>query len=277
AAAKMDVFRYLDYRKFLGEFYKKRKQESRAFSYRAFARRCGLRSPNHLKRVIERERNLSSEAALSYVDAIGLEGDAGQYFCELVRFDQAKTRKERDSSYRRLTQYRGYRKAHGLDASHHRYHSTWYIPAIREMLPIAGFKPEPKWIAGQLIPSISEKEAAEALDVLEELGMITRTNGVIERSDQVVSTGPETSGLHIVNYHAAMMDKAIQSIDIVAREERDISGVTLCLPSGAIPTLKERIREFRKEVLAMEASEGEGDAVVQLAVQLFPLTKSQDT
>lgn len=276
AAAKMDVFRYLDYRKFLGEFYKKRKQESRAFSYRAFARRCGLRSPNHLKRVIERERNLSSEAALSYVDAIGLEGDAGQYFCELVRFDQAKTRKERDSSYRRLTQYRGYRKAHGLDASHHRYHSTWYIPAIREMLPIAGFKPEPKWIAGQLIPSISEKEAAEALDVLEELGMITRTNGVIERSDQVVSTGPETSGLHIVNYHAAMMDKAIQSIDIVAREERDISGVTLCLPSGAIPALKERIREFRKEVLAMEASEGEGDAVVQLAVQLFPLTKSQD-
>lgn len=275
AAAKMDVFRYLDYRKFLGEYYKKRKQESRVFSYRAFARRCGLRSPNHLKRVIERERNLSDEAALSYVDAIGLEGDAGQYFCELVRFDQAKTRKERDSSYRRLTQYRGYRKAHGLDASHHRYHSTWYIPAIREMLPLAGFKPQPKWIAKQLIPSISEKEAAEALDVLEELGMITRPDGVIERSDQVVSTGPETSGLHIVNYHAAMMDKAIQSIDAVAREQRDISGVTLCLPSGAIPKLKERIRDFRKEVLAMEASEGEGDAVVQLAVQLFPLTKSQ--
>lgn len=271
----MDVFRYLDYRKFLGEYYKKRKQESRVFSYRAFARRCGLRSPNHLKRVIERERNLSDEAALSYMDAIGLEGDAGQYFCELVRFDQAKTRKERDSSYQRLTQYRGYRKAHGLDASHHRYHSTWYIPAIREMLPLTGFKPEPKWIAKQLVPTISEKEAAEALDVLEELGMITREGGVIERSDRVVSTGPETSGLHIVNYHAAMMEKAIQSIDAVAREHRDISGVTLCLPAGAIPKLKERIRDFRKEVLAMEASEGEGDAVVQLAVQLFPLTKSQ--
>ena len=271
----MDVFRYLDYRKFLGEFYKKRKQESRVFSYRSFARRCGLRSPNHLKRVIERERNLSDEAALSYADAIGLEGDAGQYFCELVRFDQAKTRRERDASYQRLTQYRGYQKAHGLDASHHRYHSTWYIPAIREMLPLAGFAPKAKWIAKQLIPNISEKEAAEALAVLEELGMITRKDGVIERCDQVVSTGPETSGLHIVNYHAAMMEKAIASIDAVPRERRDISGVTLCLPAGAIPKLKERIREFRKEVLAMEAAEGEGDEVVQLAMQLFPLTTSQ--
>lgn len=276
AAKTIDVFRYLDYRKFLGEYYKKRKQESRAFSYRSFARRCGLRSPNHLKRIIERERNLSDEAALSYVDAIGLEGDAAQYFCELVRFDQAKTRKERDASYLRLIQYRGYRKAQGLDASHHRYHSTWYIPAIREMLPLDGFKPEAKWIAKQLIPSITEKEAAEALDVLEELGMIKRDEaGVIERSDQVVSTGPETSGLHIVNYHAVMMEKAIQSIDAVARERRDISGVTLCLPVGAIPKLKERIRDFRKEVLAMEVSDGTGDEVVQLAIQLFPLTKSQ--
>ena len=275
-AQSIDVFRYLDYRKFLGEYYKRRKEESRVFSYRSFARRCGLRSPNHLKRVIERERNLSEEAAISYSEAIGLEGDSGLYFCELVRFDQSKSGKEKSASYRRLTQYRGYRKAQGLDASYDRYHSEWYVPAIREMLPLADFSPDPKWIAAQLIPAISERQAADALEVLEDLGMFKRDeNGAIERCDQVVSTGPETSGLHIVHYHAAMMDKAIQSIDAVPRARRDISGVTLCLPAKVIPKLKERIREFRKEILAMEAEAGQGDEVVQLAIQLFPLTKSR--
>ncbi len=277
SAKRIDVFRYLDYRKFLGEYYKRRKRESSVFSYRYFARRCGLRSPNHLKRVIDGERNLSEETAIKYAEAIGLEGDAGLYFCELVRLDQAKSGKERSAAYRRLTQYRGYRKAQSLDASHDRYHSEWYVSAIREMLTLTEFREDPRWIAAQLIPPISAKQAADALKTLDELGMTQRSeSGALERSDPIVSTGPETSGLHIVHYHAAMMDKAIQSIDTVPRTRRDISGVTVCVPANMSPTLKERIREFRKELLAMEASPGQGDEVVQLAIQMFPLTKPHD-
>ncbi|MEM9189228.1 MAG: TIGR02147 family protein [Myxococcota bacterium] len=273
-AKAIDVFRYLDYRKFLGEYYTRKKKEQRGFSYRAFARRCGLRSPNHLKRVIERERNLSEEAAIRYAETIGLEGDEGLYFCELVRFDQAKSRKERSASYRRLTGYRGYRRAQALDAKHDQYHSEWYIPTIREMLPLEDFQSDPKWIAAQLVPPITEREAAEAIDVLEGLGMLQRgPEGELARSDQVVSTGPVTKGLHVVHYHTAMLEKAVESIDLVGPDRRDISGVTLCLPKHAVPKLKKRIQEFRKEIIAMEASDGEGDEVVHLAVQVFPLTE----
>lgn len=270
----LDVFRYLDYRKYLTDFYKRRKKESRTFSFRSFARRAGLRSPNHLKRVMDRERNLGAETAIRYAEALGLDDDAGLYFCELVRFDQAKSRKEKSAAYRRLTQYRGYRRAQGLDAKHDRYHSEWYIPTIREMLARPDFRDDAKWIAAQLIPAITEKQAKEALSVLQELGMLERAeDGSLQRCDRVVSTGPDTSGLHVAHYHGAMMDKAMQSIDAVPFAERDISGVTLCLPVGAIPELKERIRELRKEIIAREAVDGEGDRVVQVAIQLFPLTK----
>ena len=50
------VFRYLDARAFLGDYYKAKKAERRAFSFRAFSRRAGLKSPNHLKRVIDGDR-----------------------------------------------------------------------------------------------------------------------------------------------------------------------------------------------------------------------------
>src|SRR5262245_11537732 len=109
--APIDVFGFLDYRAFLREFYRRRKHDSALFSFRVFARRAGLQSPNHLKRVMEGERNLSDDGAARYSVALGLEGDAASYFCELVRFNQAKLSNERSAAYRRLTQYRGYRRA----------------------------------------------------------------------------------------------------------------------------------------------------------------------
>ncbi|RLB56014.1 MAG: hypothetical protein DRJ42_04520 [Deltaproteobacteria bacterium] len=268
-----DVFGYLDFRKYLSDYYAEKKRTTRTFSYRWFARRAGLRAPNHLKRVIDGERNLAAETTLRYAEALDLEGDAASYFCELVRFGQAKSQKEKSAAYRRLSEYQGYRRAQPLDAQHDRYHSEWYISAIREMLPRSDFRGDPKWVAKQLIPPIAEADAKGALDVLEELGMISRApDGSITRADQVVSTGPETAGMHVGHYHGVMMKKAMESIDIVPRGERDISGVTLCLPEKAIPLLKERIRAFRREIIAMEAAEGDGDRVVQLAIQLFPLT-----
>jgi uncharacterized protein (TIGR02147 family) len=68
----------------------------------------------------------------------------------------------------------------------------------------------------------------------------------------------------------------MRSIDEVPAAERDISGVTLCLPEQAIPLLKERVREFRKEIIALEASPGQGDRVVHVAIQLFPLTRGRE-
>jgi uncharacterized protein (TIGR02147 family) len=58
--APVDVFRYRDYREFLGAFYAQKKQSG--LSYRGFARAAGLGAPNYLKLVIEGKRNLSSGA-----------------------------------------------------------------------------------------------------------------------------------------------------------------------------------------------------------------------
>ena len=50
------MFRYLDYRTFLADFYAAKKK--RGFSFRAFSRAAGLGAPNYLKLVISGERNL---------------------------------------------------------------------------------------------------------------------------------------------------------------------------------------------------------------------------
>src|SRR5262245_65039952 len=114
-AETVDVFAYLDYRAYLRDHYDARKGKGRGFSYRSFARRAGLKSPNYLKLVIEGERNLSAAMAERFAQTCGLSDDELRYFVDLVAFNQAASLGERAKHYARLTGFQRYRKAHRLD------------------------------------------------------------------------------------------------------------------------------------------------------------------
>src|SRR5262245_17750606 len=171
---EVEVFEYRAYRAYLRDVYKARKSSEYGFSYRAFAKRAGLSAPNYLKLVAEGERNLTAEMAGRFAAALGLEGDSAGYFCDLVAFNQASSASERERCYQRLQSYRRYRNTFRLDAAHAAYHAEWYIPAIRELAACQGFRADAKWIARQLRPSISARQAQQALAVLEQLGLLIR-------------------------------------------------------------------------------------------------------
>jgi uncharacterized protein (TIGR02147 family) len=268
-----EVFEYLDHRAFLRDYYAAKKA-SRGLSFRAFSKRAGLSSPNYLKLVIEGQRNLTPATAASFAKAAGLEGDAARYFAELVVFTQAKTSSERNQSYARITGFRRYREARPLELAHAAYHSTWYLPAIRELASRADFRDDSEWIAATLWPSISVADAAHAMRVLLQLGLLTRTSaGKIVQSDAVVSTGPEVADVNVANYHRMMMQRASDAVDAVPPSERDISSLTLCLGPQGVRRLKQRIQRFRRELLEISTREETLEQVVQVNFQLFPLSR----
>ncbi len=271
----VDVFGYLDLRAFLSDYYEAKKASSPAFSYRWFSRRVGLSSPNHLKRVIDGERPLTEPMAVRYADGLGLLGDAHAYFLDLAGFARAANTEERNEAYQRLMRYRRSREAHRLDLAQAAYHATWYLPAIRELVATPGFRDDAGWIARKLVPPITRREADDALDTLLDLGLIARdAGGALVQRDPVLSTGPETRGLHIANFHRAMLTRAAEAIDLVDRRERDISSLTFACSDEKLAEVKARVIAFRRELIALLAEEQHATRVVQLNMQLFPLSVS---
>jgi uncharacterized protein (TIGR02147 family) len=274
ASADIDVFAYLDYRAYLRDYYNDRKAAGRGFSYRSFSRKAGLKSPNYLKLVVDGERNLSADMAERFASACGLKGDELRYFVDLVAFSQAPTLAERNQHYARLTGFQRYRNAHKLDVAHAAYFSAWYMPAVRELAVRTDFRDDPAWIAAQLVPEISRDEAEHALTTLLQLGLLVReSNGDIRQADVLLSTGVETRGLHIAAYHRAMVHRAMEAIDIIPAQDRDISSLTLCLSESGLRAFKERVQRFRKELLELSALEPNPEQVVQINFQLFPLSR----
>jgi uncharacterized protein (TIGR02147 family) len=265
-------FDYLDYRGFLRDYYIAEKQ-AHGLSYRTFAKLAGIKSPNYLKLVIDGDRNLSSEMAARFAEAIELEGDEREFFLELVKFGQAKSERDRNASYARITGFQRYQEAQPLEVAQAAYHSQWYLPAVRELASAKGFRNDPAWIASHLIPEITPEQAASAVRALLDLGLLRRDGDHLVQGSGLVSTGPETRRLHIVNYHRAMMQQASESMDTIPPEDRDISALTLCVSDDGLRRMKERIQRFRRELLELSVLEDAPRQVVQINFQLFPVSK----
>ncbi len=271
-----DVYGYLDYRAYLRGYYEAKKANARGFSFRSFSKRAGLKSPNYLKLVMDGDRNLTAAMAERFARACGLDDEGSDFFVALVAFNQARNATDRNAAYSRLTAFRQYRRAHQLDLHHAAYHSTWYLPAIRELAARPDFRDDPEWVAQALVPQISRAEARDAVDTLLELGLLERTeDGRLQQTENLVTTGPQTRGLHIGNYHRTMMARAASAIDLVPAADRDISSLTLCLSEDGLRTIKERIQRFRRELLELSALEDDPRQVVQINFQLFPLSRAE--
>lgn len=267
----IDVFLYHDYRTFLGDYYRAKK--GRGFSYRAFSRAAGLGAPNYLKLVIAGQRNLTLPMAERFAQTCGLGKEATQYFVTLVSFNQAKSSAERERHYQRLGAFARYRRAQKLELAEAAYHASWYVPAIRELAQSADFRPDPEWIASVLWPPIKPHEAKAALTTLLDLGLLeTSPDGTLRQRARVVSTGAQTTGMHIRNYHAEMLRQATASMENVPANERDLTSLTMCLGPTGLERLRERIAAFRREIVELCESETQPSQVVQLNFQLFPLS-----
>jgi uncharacterized protein (TIGR02147 family) len=87
-----------------------------------------------------------------------------------------------------------------------------------------------------------------------------------------VTTGPGPLGHHVVNYHRVMIEQAARALDDVPREQRDISSLTLCVGQEGFERIRQRIADFRQELLQIAELGERADRIVQIGFQLFPLS-----
>lgn len=265
---------YDDFRSFLADYYAHAKAHQRSFSYRAFSQRAGLKSPNHLQLVIKGKRSLTDEVASAFAQAMRLDTQETEYFCQLSRFNQAKTHSKKQAAYEALLQFRAHSKTQRLRKHHASYHSNWYTPTIREMSQSPRFQNSPSWIAKRLRPPIKVSEVKRAISTLKALGVWV-DDGV---AGVPLSTGPQTDGMHIQSFHKEMLERANEAVEQMPADEREFNSLTFCANEETFTMLKQKIREFSNEMLALIAErESEGTHVMQMSIMCFPLSESLES
>lgn len=272
--ATVDVFRFRDYRAFLGAFYTARK--AHGFSYQAFANAAGLGARNYLKLVTDGKRNLSAPMAKRFAQACGLSGDSARYFETLVAFNQATTDQERAELHEQLMTFARFRSAQRLDLTHKDYYSAPYISVVRELLAIPGFNASPENVAANLRPPLTREQAAHALDVLLRLGLIhTDEAGSLQQSSRAVATPTDVTGqFYLRTFHAEMMQWATRAMEQVPAAERYISALTLSASAETFELVRQRILDVRSEIKALCDADPAPSRIMQFNLQWFPVSEN---
>ena len=268
-----DVLQYTNYRVYLRDYYEFKKKTVPAFSLRFFAEKAGLSSHAHLKLTIDGKRNITKNTVVKLIHGLGLDGQRAAYFESLVFFNQAQTDADKQVYYAQLLKASPRSKLHKMDAAQFRIFREWHHSAILEMVALKDFRPIPDWISKRLGGLITPAQVTESLKLLVELGLLVKTANGYRQRDPLITTDDEVQDLMVKMYHLQMLKLSADMLSALPGPQRDISALTFSIKREDFPNLKKHLQLMRKELLDFSAKAGEGEDVVQINIQLYPLTR----
>ncbi|WP_141735168.1 TIGR02147 family protein [Oligoflexus tunisiensis] len=277
-ASRVSVSRFLDYKEYLQAVYEAIKQELGKYSYLNFSDDLGFSKTNVLHLIIKGKRPLTSKAAVRIADILQLGGKDRKYFEDLVAYHNSRDSMERELLFQDLLELKT-KEVRSEDAllAQLEFFSEWYHSAIYELCFTQNFTSDPKQLAAQLTPRIRPEQARKSLELLERLNLVSRDpeTGTYKPTHSRISTGDEIASLAITRYHQRMIELGKESLTSIQAQARDVSSVSIAIPSSLLPEIKKEISVFRKKLLSMAEQAQNADVVYQTNIQFFPLSRDK--
>ena len=267
------IYHYTDYRQFLHDMFVHLKQTRYRFSYRALSAQLGFSAPNFLKLVIDGKRNIGRESIEKITAGLQLNKKESEYFSYLVFFLQAKEPVEKNYYFGLIAAMRSRTGTALLQADQFEYLNRWYHPVIRE---IADGCPTPLdfgRLSRQLGDAVSPARIRQSVTLLLRLGLLKLDDSnTYRQSSKTLNTENELNSFAIRRYHEQVLDIARKALHTVPAPQREIASTTLNLSKNGFERIKQRLQDFREELLQMAADDTDPQRIYHVNLQCYPLT-----
>lgn len=242
------------------------------FSFRFFSKQAGFGSPNYLKLVMDGKRNLSFDAIAKFAKGLRLDNHESEYFRYMVEYNQCDQEPKKKVYEAKLLYLRELFKVKTLIPELYDYYHEWYHAAIREIIHKGAVKNDPATIGASLVPQLSETETAGSIALLKKLNFVVESNDGMLTATETKEPDSTSAAMAQKIYYEQMAELAAQSLYTQGPDTQDFESITISLPQDKVGELRAKIQQLVKE-LGTVHSGNTGDAVYQLNVQLFALTR----
>lgn len=208
---------------------------------------------------------------------LALEGEDRRYFLELVEAAQGRSEEKRAAARRRADAIRSFQEARAIQRPSYELYATWYHFAVWELAQLPGFRSDPEWIAGILMPPITRLQARESLELLDRLGLITtKEDGEVEVTSALL-VDPEFSDEErneaLIHSYKDSLARAADSLDAFrGRSENVMYGAVTALDPEDYPKAREILRAAMQQLLALGQKTSGSGRVYQALVTFWPLS-----
>jgi uncharacterized protein (TIGR02147 family) len=269
------VFEYIDFKKYLEDYYTGRKSRDPAFSHSYICHRLGqTNSKSYFNNVIKGRATITTTFVDRFIELLELKPDEAKYFRALVNYNQTKSPHEKEFFFDQLVRLNS-TPHRVVDRSAYEYYKEWHHTAIRALLDIMDFKDDCKALASRLHPAITVKQARDSIGLLKQTGMIARnSSGFWKPTDKVVVTGDFIKDALVKQFQM----KCLEHGKTVLASEEDLGQrtitLTLSLSDEARCRIVQRMEQFKSEIRSIvHKDEKPAARVFHLNVNLFPMSK----
>jgi len=275
---------YLDYRKYLADFYAYRKLKSqrdlRPYNYQMFSAAADIKSPNYLKMIIEGRRNLSDDMILKFAKALGLNKEQTEEFALLVQFGQTSETATRNIFLKKISELRVGQKLRSGEIDQKTWDKipNWAAWIIYAMVDMEGVKFNVPTLRKLLRGKASEDEIETALNSLISSGELVRDadTGEIKKARNLVESPDDIPVALVRKLQTQLMYLGLESLYQDQATEREFGTLTMCMTKEEFEEVKFKLRQTRKAIHKDNSNarmKGKGEKVYQLNIQLFPVTE----
>jgi uncharacterized protein (TIGR02147 family) len=271
-AVPVNVFEYVDFRKFLEAFHAARQAEDKTFTRSRFCKELGLpNTRSYFGDIVKGLKPLSKNYVERFVQVLGLDEEEGQYFRVLVEFNQSTYDKEREQLFDRLVSMnRTPRKFIPPDA--YEFYRHWHHTTVFSLLDVIDFRDDHAALAKRIFPPITPGQARESLALLEKLGMVRRNEaGFWKPVAKTIDSGSYVQNELVKQYQLQCFELAKQAMLLKTKQPRNFSTITLSVSPQGHALIEKKLQKFKAEVRSIAHRESEpADRVYQMNVQFFP-------
>ncbi len=231
---------------FLDFEFKRRKSLNHRYSLRAFASYLEV-SPTSLSQVLSGKRKLVGKVRQTIIDKLEIDQKLSvseELSYQLIQLDE-------------------------LEIS-----SKWHADAVLELTKSSDFRLASSWISRKL--GISKEEASFTIEKLKKQKLITKDEDeewVDNTSGHTSNITSSSTNLARRNYQLELLKLSMESAENDPVEIRDHSSMMVSIKKENIPKAKELLKKFRREFASLMDEKEDPDALYELCLSFFPLTK----
>lgn len=274
---KTDLFGYIDYRKFLQDYYEEKKSAEPGFTHTYVCHRLGQeKSKSYFNNVISGRTDVTGTFIDRFITLLELTNDEAMYFRALVNYNQTTSAKEKEFFFDQLVRLN--RTPHRIiNDSEYIYYKEWYYSAVRSLLDVVDITDNCSQIVKRLVPSITVKQAKDAIRVLKSLGLIApNSEGYLKATDKVLSTGSFMHDEIVRQYQMKCLEQAMNVIASgTSNAHRNIT-MSMSMSKECFERVSGKVDQFKSEIRSIVQKDTmKATQVYHINLNLFPMSKEE--
>lgn len=248
----------------LQEEFNRRKRINDRYSLRMLARKLDL-PPGRVSELLSGKRKMTQKTAEKIANRLGYDPDQRKQLFDALKYSNGNFELEESIEENDFKP---------LDSDSFYVIADWYHFAILSLMELDDFDSTEKWIADRL--GISIVQVKSALQRLQRLGLIaTNHDGKWVQQQENTTTTHDLESVALKMSHKQSLEQAIDAIDNISVDLRDITSMTMAIDLERLPKAKLLIKNFRRQLCAFLEGTPQKNEVYNLNIQLIPVTKPQ--